>query len=145
MDLILFGIKVIIPIINTILNIKSYNKVNKLIKEDKMKKDTLTPDDSIVMAIEEMVNNSNAFVVSDYDQELALDTEELLKYIDYFSYEKDPNEIVETLLTFHNSIFVLYIDTPKGELYTVNAFFEYSPYDYSKITLLAESIELVEK
>jgi len=116
-----------------------------LIKEEKMRKDTLAPDDSIVMAIEEMVNNSKAFVVSDYNQELALDTEDLLKYIDYFSYEKDPNEIVETLLTFHNTSFVLYIDTPKGELYTVDVFFEYSPYDYSKITLLAESIELIEK
>ena len=53
------------------------------------------------------------------------------------------NEIEEELLEAHNWTFSIY-SMVKTEMITMDIFFEYSPYDKSRFTLLAESFEEVE-
>ena len=99
------------------------------------------PDDAFVMAVEEMVNTADNFNPSSENLELELETSEMMKLIKYYSFEEDTDELTEVLLGQHNNTIVLYINTESGVIFSVDAFFEFSPYGKSKVTLLAESIE----
>ncbi len=103
------------------------------------------PVDAIVMAVEEMLHNNKEFRLDkDTNQTISFKTNELFKYIQYFSYEQDEKELTDELIQFHNSSFNIFVDMVDGTLYSIDGFFEFSPYDNSQITLLSESIELVE-
>ena len=109
------------------------------LEKDTMHLSTLT------MAAEEMIYNISNFELNPNENlSFQLNTKELIKYINHFSDEQNEIEVIEDLILNHNNALTLLIDTPKGELFKVTGFFEFSPYDNSQITLLSESIELVE-
>ena len=103
------------------------------------------PDDAIIMSIEEILHFNTSFKPDTINnQTLSFSSMDLLTFMKYFSHEEDSVELTNELIKLHNSSFNIFIDTIDGELYSLNVFFEFSPYDASQITIIGDTIERVE-